>query len=84
MTRVTDFIKTSLKTALAPDNKCDKLNSVEQLVRRVPKAKSIFTVERRARDIAGVSGEYAGHWGRAAATPSHVFTGWDPPNPRGP
>lgn len=48
MTQVTDFIKALLKTDLAPDNKCDKLNSVEHLVRRVPKAKSIFTMKRRA------------------------------------
>lgn len=41
-------MKTLLKIDLAPDNKCDKLNSVEQLVRRVPKAKSIFNVKRRA------------------------------------
>lgn len=28
-----------------------------------------------------MSWEYTGHWGRVAATVTHVFAGWDPPEP---
>lgn len=28
-----------------------------------------------------MSREYTGHWGRVAATVTHVFAGWDPPEP---
>lgn len=49
MPRVTDFVKTSLKTDLAPDNKHDNPGSARHIVSRVPNAPSVFSAKRRER-----------------------------------